>query len=70
MWNPDYGGQRDGDLFSLATMPTTLWLVMLLARQFMDLSDLQAGTIPLLMLQWFHLTAWIYQNTLPWAWPS
>ncbi|MEZ4555039.1 MAG: hypothetical protein R2854_01055 [Caldilineaceae bacterium] len=27
LWNPDYGGQRDWDLFSLAALPTTLLLV-------------------------------------------
>jgi hypothetical protein len=31
IWNPDYGGQRDWDLFSLAWIPTTLPLVLLQA---------------------------------------
>lgn len=70
VWNPDYGGQRDWDLFSLATMPATLLLVTTLPRRFADQRYLQAGTIPLLMLQWLHLAAWVYQNTLPWTWPS
>ena len=30
LWNPDYGGQRDWDLFSLAALPSTLLLVTVL----------------------------------------
>ncbi len=70
VWNPDYGGQRDWDLFSLAAIPTALLLVATLTKRFADQRYLQAGTIPLLMLQWLHLAAWIYQNTRPWQWPS
>ncbi|MCE7980522.1 MAG: hypothetical protein DYG89_04965 [Caldilinea sp. CFX5] len=70
LWNPDYGGQRDWDLFSLAAIPAALLLATTLPRRFADPRYLSAGTIPLLMLQWFHLAAWIYQNTLPWDWPS
>ncbi len=69
VWNPDYGGQRDWDLFSLATIPATLLLVATLTQWFTDQRYLQAGTIPLLMLQWLHLAAWLYQNTQPWQWP-
>lgn len=70
VWNPDYGGQRDWDLFSLSAIPATLLLAITLPRRFADQRYLQAGTIPLLMLQWLHLAAWVYQNTLPWTWPS
>lgn len=70
VWNPDYGGQRDWDLFSLSAIPATLLLATTLPRRFADQHYLQAGTIPLLMLQWLHLAAWVYQNTLPWTWPS
>lgn len=70
VWNPDYGGQRDWDLFSLAAIPATLLLATVLPRRFADPRYLLAGTIPLLMLQWLQLAAWLYQNTLPWDWPS
>jgi hypothetical protein len=69
VWNPDYGGQRDWDLFSLAAIPAALLLATTLPRRFADPRYLQAGTIPLLMLQWLHSAAWLYQNTLPWEWP-
>jgi hypothetical protein len=68
IWNPDYGGQRDWDLFSLAWIPVTLWLVSVACAKLNDAS-LLAGFVPLLVLQMLHTAAWIYQNTLPWAWP-
>lgn len=68
-WNPDYGGQRDWDLFSLASLPGALLLALLLPRQLSHPRYRQGGAIGLLMLQCFHTVAWIYQNTLPWEWP-
>jgi hypothetical protein len=68
VWNPDYGGQRDWDLFSLAAIPLALAWVWLLARR-LDRRYLILGVAPLLILQALHTAAWIYQNTLPWEWP-
>ncbi len=68
VWNPDYGGQRDWDLFSLAWIPTTLWLASV-ARAKLNDATLAAGFAPLIVLQAWHTAAWVYQNTLPWAWP-
>ena len=68
VWNPDYGGQRDWDLFSLAWIPVTLWLAWLAARRLTP-TALAAGFVPLIVLQAFHTAAWVYQNTLPWSWP-
>jgi hypothetical protein len=68
VWNPDYGGQRDWDLFSLAWIATTLWCVAV-ARARLDDRTLVAGFLPLLAIQVLHTAAWIYQNTLPWSWP-
>jgi hypothetical protein len=69
VWNPDYGGQRDWDLFSLAALPATLWLVALLPTVLPDRRLLAGAAIPLILLQGLHTLAWIYQNTLPWEWP-
>ncbi len=69
VWNPDYGGQRDWDLFSLAAIPTTLLVAYLLPRLISDRRAFVAGAIPLLVLQYAQLAAWVYQNTLPWEWP-
>lgn len=68
VWNPDYGGQRDWDLFSLAALPTALWLLAV-APVAASRRGLAAGMVPLLLLQTLHTAAWVYQNTLPWEWP-
>ncbi len=69
IWNPDYGGQRDWDLFSLAAIPTALLVAHVLARCITNQRALVAGAIPLLVLQYALLVTWVYQNTLPWEWP-
>jgi hypothetical protein len=69
-WNPDYGGQRDWDLFSLAAIPAALLLAVLLPPALPDKRFLRASALPLLVLQGWHTAAWIYQNTLPWQWPD
>lgn len=68
-WNPDYGGQRDWDLFSLAALPATLWLLHWLPRALPNPQQLLAATLPLMLYQGLHTLSWLYQNTLPWAWP-
>ncbi|MEM7127735.1 MAG: hypothetical protein AAF702_15480 [Chloroflexota bacterium] len=70
VWNPDYGGQRDWDLFSLAALPTTLLLAWHLPSVFSLLRYLIAAALPLLLFQILHTLTWVYQNTLPWAWPE
>ena len=69
VWNPDYGGQRDWDLFSLASLPATLLLALLWPRALRG-RDLWGAALPLLLLQGWCTLAWIYQNTLPWQWPD
>lgn len=68
VWNPDYGGQRDWDLFSLAALPAALWLLAL-APWVATRRTLAAGMLPLVLLQALHTAAWVYQNTQPWEWP-
>ena len=69
LWNPDYGGQRDWDLFSLVAIPQTLFLVYLLPRSFAATHYVALAAIPLIAIQTLHTAAWVYQNTLPWQWP-
>jgi hypothetical protein len=69
MWNPDYGGQRDWDLFSLVAIPESLLLVYALTRTLAPWRYLAFGAAPLIAVQVLHTAAWIYQNTLPWQWP-
>lgn len=68
VWNPDYGGQRDWDLFSLAALPSTLLLARLLPRALPRPCDLAEAGLALTAMSAAHTAAWIYQNTLPWEW--
>ncbi len=67
VWNPDYGGQRDWDLFSLAALPVTLLLALALSRALP--TGRRWAVAPLLLVQGLHTAAWIFQNTRPWEWP-
>ncbi|MEA3337445.1 MAG: hypothetical protein U9R25_16215 [Chloroflexota bacterium] len=68
LWNPDYGGQRDWDLFSLAAIPGTLLLARLLPKALPDRFQLAQAGLMLTAVSVMHTVAWIYQNTLPWEW--
>ncbi len=70
VWNPDYGGQRDWDLFSLAAIPGTLLLARMLPRALRDRGHLAQAALMLTAVSAVHTSAWIYQNTLPWEWPK
>ncbi len=70
LWNPDYGGQRDWDLFSLSTIPSTLLLIWWLPRIFTFPALLRAAGLPLILFQALHTAAFVYQNTLSWQWPG
>lgn len=70
VWNPDYGGQRDWDLFSLAALPMTLLLIALLPRALNRGRLLAGAAAPLILVQGMHTVLWIFQNTRPWEWPK
>ena len=70
VWNPDYGGQRDWDLFSLAALPSTLLLARTLPRVLTRRDHLAQAALMLTAVSALHTSAWIYQNTLPWEWPA
>ena len=65
VWNPDYGGQKDWDLFSPAGIPAALLLAWTLPRGVKEGRALRGASIALVATQTFHLVAWIWQNTLP-----
>jgi hypothetical protein len=69
VWNPDYGGQRDWDLFSAAAIPSTLLLARLLPQVLTRRDELAQAALMLTTVSAMHTIAWIYQNTLPWEWP-
>lgn len=65
VWNPDYGGQRDWDLFAPAMVPAALLLGMALPHALPERRGLVAAGWALIAAQGFHFIAWIYQNALP-----
>jgi hypothetical protein len=69
-WNPDYGGQRDWDLFAPAAAPAAALLAYVLPRALPEVEALWAAAWALIPVQGFHTAAWVYQNTLPWEWPD
>ena len=66
-WNPDYGGQRDWDLFAPAALPAAILLGYVLARALPERSALRGAGWALITAQALHTAMWIYQNTLPWV---
>ncbi|HEY66321.1 MAG TPA: hypothetical protein G4O02_17360, partial [Caldilineae bacterium] len=69
-WNPDYGGQRDWDLFAPAAVPLALLLADRLMAALPEAEAYVQVGIGLVAAQAFHTIAWIYQNTQPWSWPQ
>lgn len=64
VWNADYGGQKDWDLFSPAALPAALLLAWALPRALAERSAFRAGAWAIVATQAFHLLAWIWRNTL------
>jgi len=67
-WNPDYGGQRDWDLFSTAAWPASLLVVYWLTRALSPGALLRTGGI-IIANQLLYTLVWVYSNTRPWEWP-
>lgn len=67
LWNPDYGGQRDWDLFAPAAWPATLLAAYGLTRA-TPTAVLARVAVIILPVQALHTAAWIYSNTRPWEW--
>ncbi|GAB4528407.1 MAG: hypothetical protein Kow0063_04600 [Anaerolineae bacterium] len=73
VWNPDYGGRRDWDLFAPSAFVYTplaaFWLVRVLGERSDSRPD--GCTLPrvapvLIAVSALHTLAWIYYNTIPW----
>lgn len=73
IWNPDYGGRRDWDLFAPSAFVYTLLAAYLLTRHLTDRppspeSSCTLARVARLLIaaSALHTIAWIYYNTIPW----
>ncbi len=64
-WNADYGGQKDWDLFSPASLPAALLLAWALPRALPERRALRAAGWAIVATQAVNLLTWVWRNTLP-----
>ena len=64
-WNADYGGQKDWDLFSPASLPAALLLAWALPRALPERRALRAAGWAIVATQGVNLLTWVWRNTLP-----
>jgi hypothetical protein len=63
LWNPDYGGHKDWDLFAPSAFVYTLLAGYLLVRVLSDRDKLRAGGLFVIAVSLLHTAAWIFTNT-------
>ena len=65
LWNPDYGGRKDWDLFAPSAFVYTLLAGYLLVRALPNRQNLQNGGLFIMVVSLLHTAAWIFTNTHP-----
>lgn len=65
VWNPDYGGRRDWDLFAPSAFVYTPLAAYLLVRQTRDRREMAAVARLLIATSGLHTVAWVHFNTIP-----
>lgn len=63
LWNPDYGGRNDWDLFAPSAFVYTLLAGYLLVRGLAHPKKLQAAGVFMVAVSLLHTAAWIFANT-------
>jgi hypothetical protein len=65
VWNPDYGGRKDWDLFAPSAFVYTLWAGWLLIGRLRD--DRELGRLSLFLISFaaLHSATWVCFNTVP-----
>ena len=67
VWNADYGGRRDWDLFAPAAFPLMALAAYLVNRHLPERE--RNVCVPLVTaVSLIHLIPWVYFNTQPWPW--
>jgi hypothetical protein len=67
LWNPDYGFQKDWDLFAPSAFVYTLLAGYLLVRVLPDTEKLKEGSLFIVAVSALHAASWIFTNTRPLA---
>lgn len=67
VWNPDYGGRRDWDLFTSSSIPLTALAVYLLNR-YLGRSEREKAVAVVASVSLVHLIPWVWFNAQPWPW--
>jgi phosphatidylserine synthase len=65
LWNPDYGGRKDWDLFAPAAFVYTLLASYLLVHTLTRPEKLRAAGLFVIAVCMLHTGAWIFANTHP-----
>jgi len=65
LWNPDYGFQKDWDLFAPSAFVVTLLAGFLLVRVLPDRDKLKEGSLFIIAVALLHASSWIFTNTHP-----
>lgn len=65
LWNPDYGGRKDWDLFAPSAFVYTLLAGYLLVRVMPDQEKLSQAGLFAFAVSLLHTAAWIFTNTHP-----
>lgn len=63
LWNPDYGGRKDWDLFAPSAFVYTLLAGYLFVRVLSSKPKLQEGGLFVIAVSLLHSAAWIFTNT-------
>jgi hypothetical protein len=63
LWNPDYGGQKDWDLFAPSAFVYTFWAGYLLVHTLTDKDKLREGGLFAIAVSLLHTGAWVFANT-------
>lgn len=65
LWNPDYGGRKDWDLFAPSAFVYTLLAGYLLVRVLADRDRLREAGLFAIAVSLLHSAAWVWTNTHP-----
>jgi hypothetical protein len=63
VWNPDYGGQKDWDLFAPSAFVYTLLAGYIMVRIFTNRLVLRTNSLLVIVVSLLHTSAWIFANT-------